>query len=183
MRCLYDLLLQVNNCFDTYCDYVNIQIASSGSCQAYFYSMPALIQVPNSFTFYDISSGNATNWYWDFGDGNTSSLQNPTHTYANTSAAFYLVCLTIFEIDAVGDTVCADTYCDSIFWNIPMSCYADFYGQDLGNNEAVFTNTTYPQTGNTNGTYNYVDIDFGDGIIDYNIGSSVNHTYANPCKN
>lgn len=22
-------------------------------------------------------------WFWDFGDGNTSTLQNPTHTYQN----------------------------------------------------------------------------------------------------
>ncbi len=31
--------------------------------------------------FTDISSG-ASTWFWDFGDGTTSNLQNPTHTYA-----------------------------------------------------------------------------------------------------
>jgi len=29
-----------------------------------------------------ISSGNVVSWEWDFGDTNTSSLENPTHTYA-----------------------------------------------------------------------------------------------------
>ena len=29
-----------------------------------------------------ISSGNVTAWSWDFGDGGSSTLQNPTHTYA-----------------------------------------------------------------------------------------------------
>jgi PKD repeat protein len=30
------------------------------------------------------SSTNATNYLWDFGDGNTSTLKNPFHTYAST---------------------------------------------------------------------------------------------------
>ncbi|MDC3305806.1 PKD domain-containing protein [Flavobacteriales bacterium] len=170
-----------NNCYNTYCDYINIQIASSGSCQAYFYSMPALIQVPNSYTFYDMSSGNPSNWLWDFGDGNTSTQQNPTHTYLSTGSGFYLVCLTISEYDPITQAlICTDTYCDSIYlMNQPSSCYADFYAQDLGNNEAMFTNTSSPQTGTTWFGNGEVDIDYGDGNIDYNIGSSVNHTYAN----
>ena len=32
-------------------------------------------------TFTDTSVG-ATSWYWDFGDGGTSTDQNPTHTYS-----------------------------------------------------------------------------------------------------
>lgn len=32
--------------------------------------------------FNDQSTGGAY-WYWEFGDGNTSTLQNPSHTYAN----------------------------------------------------------------------------------------------------
>jgi hypothetical protein len=43
-------------------------------------------------TFADQSSGTITDWFWDFGDGNTSILQNPTHTYA--TAGQYTVCLT-----------------------------------------------------------------------------------------
>ncbi len=36
---------------------------------------------PLEVTFTDQSSQNTTNWYWDFGDGNSSNLQNPMHTY------------------------------------------------------------------------------------------------------
>jgi gliding motility-associated-like protein len=43
-------------------------------------------------TFTDNTPG-ATSWLWDFGDGNTSTLQNPTHTYANDS--LYTVSLTV----------------------------------------------------------------------------------------
>ena len=32
--------------------------------------------------FTDTSTGRPTDWAWDFGDGNSSRLQNPTHTYA-----------------------------------------------------------------------------------------------------
>ena len=37
-----------------------------------------------SFTvsFTDTSTGNPTSWKWNFGDGFTSNVQNPTHTYA-----------------------------------------------------------------------------------------------------
>jgi gliding motility-associated-like protein len=37
----------------------------------------------------------AQNWFWDFGDGKTSSQQNPTHTY--TEAGEYIVTLTVTD--------------------------------------------------------------------------------------
>ena len=38
-------------------------------------------QTTGEFEFTDQST-NATSWFWDFGDGNTSTLQNPTHGYS-----------------------------------------------------------------------------------------------------
>jgi len=46
----------------------------------------------NTVTFTDQSSG-ATAWFWDFGDGNTSTLQNPIHNYATSGS--HTVTLTI----------------------------------------------------------------------------------------
>lgn len=37
--------------------------------------------VPLSVDFTDLSTGNITSWYWEFGDGNTSTEQNPTNVY------------------------------------------------------------------------------------------------------
>ncbi|GEM_PF-834525 len=34
--------------------------------------------------FTDTSTGNPTSWQWDFGDGSSSTLQNPTHAYSNS---------------------------------------------------------------------------------------------------
>ena len=37
----------------------------------------------NTVSFNDNSTGSPTSWSWDFGDGNTSNLQSPTHTYSS----------------------------------------------------------------------------------------------------
>ncbi|HET6227246.1 MAG TPA: M4 family metallopeptidase [Bacteroidia bacterium] len=45
-----------------------------------------------SIQFKDLSSGKPTSWAWDFGDGQTSTTQNPAHTY--TVSGTYTVKLT-----------------------------------------------------------------------------------------
>lgn len=45
-----------------------------------------------SISFTDNSTENPTSWSWNFGDGNTSTIQNPTHTY--TTPGTYTVELT-----------------------------------------------------------------------------------------
>lgn len=53
-------------------------------------------------TFANFTSG-ATSFLWDLGDGNTSTLQNPMHTYA--AAGTYTVCL-IATNACASDTLC-----------------------------------------------------------------------------
>jgi gliding motility-associated-like protein len=66
---------------------------------------PALsCDINTSFAFSDLSTGGATSWSWDFGDGNTSTLQNPSHTYG--SAGFYTVCLTVTDTSGCDSTFC-----------------------------------------------------------------------------
>ena len=50
-------------------------------------------------TFTDISTGNATRWAWNFGDGKISAEQNPVNTYAKIG--IYKVKLTITKINGV----------------------------------------------------------------------------------
>jgi len=46
-----------------------------------------------SVSFTDFSSNIPTSWVWNFGDGNSSTQQNPSHTYASTGT--YTVQLTV----------------------------------------------------------------------------------------
>lgn len=125
-------------------------------------------------TFTDGSS-NAASWSWDFGDGNTSSQQNPTHTYAFN--ADFFVCLTI--TDLCGNV---DMICDTITICAPPSSN---FSLSLGGNggEATFTDGS-----NLANSWFW---DFGDGNTStlqnpvHNYDSSGNYivclTATNPC--
>ena len=60
---------------------------------ANFTATPNKGYVPLAVTFADTSTGSPTSWLWNFGDGTTSSAQNPpVHTYS--AAGTYTVTLT-----------------------------------------------------------------------------------------
>jgi len=67
----------------------------------------------NEAVFGAVSHGVRQNYFWDFGDGDTSSLSNPTHSYAADGT--YLVSLTATTCDLQGlHTAFSDTviqYC------------------------------------------------------------------------
>ena len=50
-------------------------------------------QPPLTVNFTDESTGDITEWLWDFGDGETGAEQNPSHTYQNDGT--YTVSLTV----------------------------------------------------------------------------------------
>ncbi len=59
---------------------------------AAFSGSPTSGEAPVSVSFVDASTNAPTSWNWTFGDGGTSTAQNPSHTY--TSAGSYTVSLT-----------------------------------------------------------------------------------------
>lgn len=73
-----------------------------------------------------ILNGQILGWNWDFGDGNTSSEQNPQHNF--TAPGTYTVCLTIKAIDANGLS-CQGTFCQVL--TIQDDCFDNcFYNFD-----------------------------------------------------
>lgn len=60
-----------------------------------FSGSPTSGTAPLTVTFSDLSSGNPTSWYWEFGDGGTSASQNPVYTYDDPGV--YTVRLTVIN--------------------------------------------------------------------------------------
>ena len=65
------------------------------------------------FVFTDNSTDVPQNWFWDFGDGNTSNSQNPSHTYV--AAGTYIVKL------VVSNTVGSDSAVQTVTINLPSA--------------------------------------------------------------
>ena len=114
-----------------------------------------------NFDFTDLSANNPTSWLWDFGDGNTSTLQNPSHTYADANT--YTVCLT------VTNDLGTDFFCSNI--EVELAPIALFVYSDLGDGVFDFEDLSF----NNPTAWEW---DFGDG------GSSteqnVTYTYTIP---
>jgi PKD repeat protein len=129
-------------CYDTLC--MDIYVSSVDPCDsltaAFSYSATG-----TSVQFTDLSTSPSSmpiwGWSWDFGDpasgtNNTSTLQNPVHTF--TSPGWHLVCLYL-SAGVLGTVPCYDTICMDVF--VPQSSPCDSVS-------AYFTYTTTGLTGN-----------------------------------
>ena len=71
--------------------------------EAVFAANPIRGQIPFEVRFEDRSTGaNIRNWFWEFGDGQTSQDQNPNHTYRQHG--YYDVSLMVTKGDGEQDT-------------------------------------------------------------------------------
>jgi PKD repeat protein len=117
----------------------------------------------NLVQFADRSFGIPTSWFWDFGDGVTSSKRNPAHTYAQNG--MYQVKLSIR--DAV--TGCSAQEIKVIQVGT-IDCYADFsYNLNQATSTVKFTDNSSDNVT----TYFW---SFGDGY--YSVAQNPSHTYA-----
>ena len=76
--------------------------ASTVPVTADFSAIPTSGSAPLMVAFHDQSGGVPTSWSWDFGDGSTSTAQNPIHSYG--APGTYTVSLTVQDADGNSDT-------------------------------------------------------------------------------
>ncbi len=94
------MVVDALGCTDT----VTRQIQVQGRPPVNFGASPTTsCNISTVFNFGD-STGGIVSWLWDFGDNNTSTLQNPSHTYG--ASGNYTVCLTVTDTNGCDSTRC-----------------------------------------------------------------------------
>jgi len=124
---------------------------------------PLVVSFSDASTSYD----GITSWVWDFGDGGTSTEQNPTYTYIQDG--IYTVSLTVSEADGDSDTESKTEYI-TVSNSRPG---ADFMATPLGSSEPLvvsFSDASTSYDGITSWLW-----DFGDGST--STEQSPTHTY------
>ncbi|GIV32736.1 MAG: hypothetical protein KatS3mg031_0271 [Chitinophagales bacterium] len=106
------------------------------------------------------AGNNITSWNWNFGDANTSSLQNPCHVYA--APGTYVVSLTI------SNGVCSDVFTDTVVILPPPSAAFTVANTSCVNVPLLFNDGSAPNV-------NYWSWNFGDGGTSLNQNPS--HSY------
>ncbi|MEM9983688.1 MAG: PKD domain-containing protein, partial [Bacteroidota bacterium] len=122
---------------------------------------------PLTVNFTDASipgDGNIVNWTWDFGDGNVTTGQNPSHTYL--SAGTFSVTLVVED-----DNGCSDSHVINDLISVTDVASVDFTATPQTGCTAPLT-VDFNSTVTPAGTYTYL-WDFGDGTTS---------TAANPTK-
>ena len=156
---IYDVTLTVefaDGCVITFINHICIGgggvINNPPDCQAFFWFGQGDSSNLNVFNFQDMSMGSDLEYSWDFGDGNTSTEMNPTHTYAEPGT--YTVTL------SVSNDSCSSSFSMFIFTD-PSGWYSDecnalFLPALDSSLSVVFINLSSPDVLTT-------EWDFGDG--------------------
>jgi gliding motility-associated-like protein len=144
------------------------------------FSIPTLNCEDQPIQFTDKSVANegiVAEWIWDFGDGNSSSLQNPAHTYA-TPGKYTVKLIIKTDKGCISSVFNADVIVNvlpKVDFGVPDFCLAD--------GSAQFTNNSTISDGTTS-QLSYL-WDFGDSLADAqrpNTSTSKNasHRYSKP---
>jgi PKD repeat protein len=117
-----------------------------------FSGTPTSGEVPLTVNFTDASSNSPSGWNWNFGDGGTSTAQNPSHQY--NDAGTYTVTLT--AVNSCGSDAEVKTDYITVTCTAPV---ADFVGSPASGNAPLTVDFTDQSTGATSWSW-----DFGDGV-------------------
>ena len=142
---------------------VDITVAPMVVAQFSSNALPGCAPIDVDFT--NLSTG-AGSYFWDFGDGTTSTLMNPSHTYVNT-------------------TLFLATHTVMLIAYSPAGCIDTTYQQIVVYPEANFSFVVAPDSGCSPFTITFPSVlgavsfawDFGDGTS--GTGPTPTHTYFN----
>lgn len=159
-----------------YTSYQEVWVQNQQGCNAYYTYFPDSLNVLTIYfqdLSYDPNGVPPDSWSWEFGDGTSSTLQNPVHTYADIG--YYSVCLTIG--DSMGQ--CTSTYCDQVYTGYPPppnGCSNYFTYEQVDSITFTFSGIVYLNNGQTYPDSTSVwSWDFGDGIT--GTGQTITHYF------
>ncbi|MDX2138338.1 MAG: PKD domain-containing protein [Chloroflexota bacterium] len=145
--------------------YQGLSVTLPAAPTASFTRSPASGVAPLLVTFADTSTGSPTLWHWDFGDGTTSTLQNPTKTY-NTPGTYDVI---LTASNAGGNSTA--TLQVTVTIAPPV---AAFVGSPTSGLAPLTVNFTDQSTGSPT-SWLWA---FGDGVFDF--AQNPAHTYNTP---
>ena len=126
--------------------------------EASFTYTPTEITIKDTVSFYDTSQdedGTIVSWFWDFGDGTNSTLQNPTHKFSSKGS--FQVTLTVTDNDGATDTITQEV----IVINLPPEASFEYTPSNpYTNNEVQFIDKSTDPEGIPIVSWHW---DFGDG--------------------
>lgn len=146
-----------NNCSEIFTYTIN---NIPGPSANFTHSPQGILTTDNMTVNFTDNSTTGVNWFWDFGDGNTSTEQNPTHTFSGVGT--YLITLTVTD----GNN-CTDLFTITIEVDEDYSAYfPNAFSPNLDGINDVF----YPQiNGINNSTYQLVIFDrWGEKLFETN---------------
>ncbi len=95
----------LNGCIDTYCD--TVVLRKPDSCQNHAeFRFEARANNPLEFQFKPAQVNLTWKYYWDFGDGRTSTAVTPVHKFDHPGN--YKVCLTVVTLNNCKTNVCKE---------------------------------------------------------------------------
>lgn len=112
----FAVTLEVSSPSDSLCHSLSLKyldVKNTKPCAAFFSIEDDSTSVdPTALIVYNYATDDL-NYHWDFGDGTSSNLKNPVHTYSGNGP--YFLCVNTWT----ADSSCFDTYCDSIGKGLP----------------------------------------------------------------
>ena len=172
----YTVTLTVKNAYGSDSESKAGFVTAGGKPVAEFTADQRVGTAPLTVKFTDLSTGNPISWAWNFGDGTSSTEQNPTHVYRLEGT--YDVSLTVtnsYGTDTETKTGITDTCIAGMSGYIVVgrAPAADFSGTPVSGSSPLAVAFTDKSTGATPLTYLW---DFGDGGT--STSSNPTHTYA-----